>query len=115
MGYFNSSYFRWAYTATTRAKENLFCINPPKFGILGQLQPQAIEQYSERDDLFILNKEVIEFEIPFSLDTEKPFSQNIFYAVWELIKDNEINLDKIVSHLFFTLIILVKIKFQAYY
>ena len=98
MGYFNSSYFRWAYTATTRAKENLFCINPPKFGLLGQLQPQAIEQYSERDDLFILNKEVTEFEIPFSLDTEKPFLQNIFYAVWELIKDNEINLDKIVSH-----------------
>ena len=43
---------------------------------MGQLQPQAIEQYSERDDLFILNKEVTEFEIPFSLDSEKPFLKN---------------------------------------
>jgi hypothetical protein len=50
--------------------------------------------------LFILNKEVAEFEIPFSLDTKNPFLQNIFYAVWEVIKDKGINLYKIVSHPF---------------
>ncbi|WP_395075735.1 ATP-dependent RecD-like DNA helicase [Flavobacterium sp.] len=100
MGYFNSSYFRWAYTATTRAKEHLYCINPPKFGVLGNVQPKIEIQYTEREDLFTLNKEVTEFEIPFSLDTENPFLQNIFYAVWEVIKDKEINLDKIVSHPF---------------
>ena len=100
MGYFNSFYFRWAYTATTRAKEHLYCINPPKFGVLGNIQPKIEIQYIEREDLFTLNKEVTEFEIPFSLDTENPFLQNIFYAVWELIKDKRINLDKIVSHPF---------------
>jgi tRNA A37 threonylcarbamoyladenosine biosynthesis protein TsaE len=98
MGYFNSSYFRWAYTATTRAKEHLYCINPPKFGILGNLQPKIEIQYIEREDLFTLNKEVTEFEIPFSLDTTKPFLQNIFYAVWEVVKDKGINLDKIADH-----------------
>ena len=27
----NESFYRWAYTAITRSKENLFAINPPKF------------------------------------------------------------------------------------
>lgn len=100
MGYFNSSYFRWTYTATTRAKEHLYCINPPKFGVLGYLQPLIEKQYIEREDIFILDKEVTEFEIPFSLAEDKPFLKNIFYAVWELIKDKGINLDKISSHNF---------------
>lgn len=98
MGYFNSHYFRWAYTATTRAKERLYCIDPPLFGILDGKIPADEIQYTERQDLFILSKEITEFDIPFGLEKEDQFLQQIFCAVWEVIKDTGINIDKVIPH-----------------
>ena len=98
IGYSNSSYFRWAYTALTRAKHTLYPINTPNYGLLHHLGNTTEIIYKEREDIIILEKEVLEFQIPFALPSEKPFLINIFYAVWELIKDKKINLDKIANH-----------------
>lgn len=94
----NLDYFRWAYTALTRAKQKIFCINAPNQGIFSNLQLPVQDQSTERSDLFILSKEVTEFEIPSYLSFKNPFLKNIFYAVWYIIKDQGINLDNIVPY-----------------
>jgi hypothetical protein len=93
----NSTYFRWAYTALTRAKQKIFCINAPNQGIFSNLQASVQDQSTERNDLFILSKEVTEFEIPFDLVSKNSLLKNIFYAVWYIIKDEGINIDRINS------------------
>lgn len=38
-GYFHATYFRWLYTAITRASEQLLLMNPPTFHIASALKP----------------------------------------------------------------------------
>ncbi|MBQ7586078.1 MAG: AAA family ATPase [Desulfovibrionaceae bacterium] len=38
----NENYFRWLYTAITRASENLYLIDPPKYQLTSGLRPIAI-------------------------------------------------------------------------
>ena len=35
---FSKSYFRWCYTALTRCKEKLFCLNEPHIGLTDNLE-----------------------------------------------------------------------------
>ena len=39
MGYFNPEYFRWLYTAITRASGQLLLMNPPQFHVASNLKP----------------------------------------------------------------------------
>jgi energy-coupling factor transporter ATP-binding protein EcfA2 len=44
----NPDFYRWAYTAITRASSNLYCINPPYFSSfsgMGFTEPQVIKAY----------------------------------------------------------------------
>ncbi len=98
MGYFNASYFRWLYTALTRAKEVLYTLDEPHFKIGSNLIPLKIENITLRQDLIILKPEVLETELSFDLPQEQPFLQSIFYAVFDLIKDEGIKIDAIKHH-----------------
>lgn len=98
MGYFNASYFRWLYTALTRAKEVLYTLDEPHFKIGSNLKPPKIENITPRQDLIVLKPEVLETELSFDLPQEQPFLQSIFYAVFELIKNEGISIDNIKHH-----------------
>lgn len=98
MGYFNSSYFRWAYTAITRAKENLFTLNEPHFSIGTGIKPPAKINFEKRCDLIVLQPEVFETDISFFVPKENKFLQNIFYAIFELLKDEATNINNIIHH-----------------
>lgn len=52
----NEPYFRWVYTATTRAKDKLFVINPPKIKVTDKIVVHPIEQ-------------IIPFKIPIKFET----------------------------------------------
>ncbi len=95
MGYFNASYFRWLYTALTRAKEVLYTLDEPHFRIGSNLKLPKIENITPRQDLIILKPDVLETELAFDLPQEQPFLQNIFYSIFDLIKDEGISIDSI--------------------
>ena len=98
MGYFNSSYFRWAYTAITRAKKNLYTLNEPHFPIGSGIKPPTQTNFIQRQDVIVLQPYILENDISFSIPKEKPYLQNIFYAVFEILKEEAINIDNIVHY-----------------
>lgn len=69
----NESYFRWVYTATTRAKENLFVINPPKITLTDRATIHPVEPLSEQK--IPIRYETLEQDIvsPFHINTEYEF------------------------------------------
>lgn len=95
MGYFNASYFRWLYTALTRAKEVLYTLDEPHFKIGSNLKPPKIENITPRQDLIILKPEVLETELAFDFSEEQENLKAIFYAVFDLIKDEGITIEHI--------------------
>ncbi|KKK74781.1 hypothetical protein LCGC14_2880310, partial [marine sediment metagenome] len=40
----NKTYFRWCYTALTRCKETLFCLNEPQIGIFDKTKKQGFDE-----------------------------------------------------------------------
>jgi hypothetical protein len=95
MGYFNASYFRWLYTALTRAKESLYTLNEPHFRVGSNLKPPKIENVTPRQDLIILKPEVLETELAFDFSQEQENLKAIFYAIFDLIKDDGITIGNI--------------------
>lgn len=95
MGYFNASYFRWLYTALTRAKEVLYTLDEPHFRIGSNLKPPKIENITPRQDLIVLKPEILETELAFDFSDEQENLKAIFYAVFDLIKDEGITIDSI--------------------
>ena len=95
MGYFNQSYFRWLYTAITRAKEVLYTLDEPHFKIDSNLKPPKIENFTPRQDLIVLNPEVLETELAFDFSDEQEHLKAIFFAVFDLIKDEGISIESI--------------------
>jgi len=100
MGCFNSHYFRWLYTALTRAKRNLFVINEPhyKFGDTLQ-QPENID-LTPREDIIIIHPEFIDFESYFDFPDNNEISRNIFYAIFKLTKNKGVSISNIENKLF---------------
>lgn len=97
MGYLNSSYFRWLYTGFTRAKGYLFLIDEPHFTIGSKLQPPKIENIELKQDVLILDSNVLDLDVPFDFSNEAPFTKHIFLAVNEYLKDKNISIS-IIRH-----------------
>ncbi len=95
MGYFNASYFRWLYTALTRAKEVLYTLEEPHFKVGSNLKPPKVKNITPRQDLIVLKPEVLETELAFDFSDEQENLKAIFYAVFDLIKDEGITIDSI--------------------
>ena len=100
MSYFNASYFRWIYTALTRAKENLYTLGEPHFRVGSTLKQPSIENLAKRQDVLVLKSDFLETELAFDLPEEHPFLKNIFYSVFDLVKDLGLNIDGIKHHQF---------------
>ena len=95
MGYFNASYFRWLYTALTRAKEVLYTLDEPHFRIGSNLKPPKVENITPRQDLIVLKPEVLETELSFDFSENEDSLKAIFYAVFDSMKDEGIAISKI--------------------
>ncbi|WP_052123428.1 ATP-dependent DNA helicase [Flavobacterium beibuense] len=95
MGYFNSSYFRWLYTGITRAKQNLFTIGEPHFGIASNVQPPKIENIQPREDIIELNTEISETELPFDFSNQTAFVKRVYLVISECLKDENVNISDI--------------------
>lgn len=95
MGYLNSSYFRWIYTAITRAKETLYTLKEPHFHLASNLKPLPLENFKPVNDLIILKSEMVDMDTPFIFPTETPFLSLIFWAIFDLMKDDGINIESI--------------------
>ncbi len=95
MGYFNAMYFRWLYTAITRAVSNLHVVNPPKFNPLSHLNPPAVENLVFKYDLLVIDETAFNQELTFCFPEGKPFSRLVYFAVTDLLKDAGVNIDAI--------------------
>lgn len=95
MGYFNASYFRWLYTAITRAKEVLYTVNEPHFKIGSNIKPPKIENIRPLENVIVLKPEVLETELSFGFSDEQENLKVIFYAIFDLIKNEGIAIDNI--------------------
>ena len=91
-GYYSENYFRWAYTAITRAQSNLDCLNAPHFGILTQVKGQLNSGYQSADNVICVPTEAFSSEFPFDIPAQTPFLANIVYTVIDLIKSSGINI-----------------------
>jgi len=98
MGYFNPNYFRWLYTAITRTKEKLYTLNEPHFRVGSTLKPPQVSNLTTKQNLIILNGDILENEISFSLPKDQPFLKNIYYAIFDLTKDEAVCIDSIHHH-----------------
>lgn len=100
MGYFNASYFRWLYTALTRAKEVLYTLDEPHFKIGNNLKPPQIYNITPRQDLMVLKPEILETDLAFDFSENEENLKAIFYAVFDLIKDEGVSISKIEHKLY---------------
>lgn len=95
MGYCNSSYFRWLYTGITRASENLFTIDEPHFKAESNFVQTNTNNSNNTQDSIILNEELLEMEMPFDFRDENPFLKNIFLAIFDVLKESNIQINTI--------------------
>lgn len=99
VGYRNSNYFRWLYTAITRGKEKIYVINEPNLKIdTGIVQVEKRSPITYEKDMIILDRKNLPTEIPFEFPDHPEILKNIFYVVVDLIKDEEISIEKIKHH-----------------
>ena len=99
VGYRNSNYFRWLYTAITRSKEKIYVLYEPDFRIDTGIVPignVSIASYSR--DVIKLDKENLLIEIPFEFSESPEIIKNIYYVVVDLIRDENIQIEKIKHH-----------------
>ncbi|MDR3219577.1 MAG: AAA family ATPase [Dysgonamonadaceae bacterium] len=100
MGYFNASYYRWLYTALTRAKEILYTLDEPHFGIESTIKPPKTENMVTRADLIVLKSELLESAQSFNFSENQEHLKNICYVISDLIKDEGIVIESIVHYQF---------------
>jgi hypothetical protein len=95
MGYFNAQYFRWIYTGITRAKINLFTIDEPHFVVGSQLIPPKTSNFKPREDLIIIEPELLESDIPFDFLEDTSFLKNLYLVVKDCLKDENVNINNV--------------------
>ena len=97
----NSDFFRWAYTAVTRASEKLFCINPPYFTSFSEISFVGVDVQKALDELE--GKESSSIEVNYSdilpelerfgLESASLTIQNHFIKRWYILKELSIDIN----------------------
>jgi DNA-directed RNA polymerase subunit F len=103
IGKTNSDFYRWAYTAVTRASENLHCINPPKFTSFLNLEfvdiavQDAFNNYTNQsdDEIVIDINEVISHLKKFQLIDVPLTIQNHFIGRWFNLSKHYIDIESV--------------------
>ncbi len=62
IGKTNADFYRWAYTAVTRASKNLFAINPPYFSSFSEMEFIDVQVQKAFNELTGVNSDVVELE-----------------------------------------------------
>ena len=97
----NAEFYRWAYTAVTRASKKLFCINPPYFSsfygmffidINVQKAFNELTGQSSNGIEIDLNDEVLSEIDKFGLSDEPLTLQDHFIHRWHYLKDHYIDI-----------------------
>ena len=97
MGYFTESYFRWAYTALTRAKETLYALNPPDFGALTPVRSVDRSIIQPRTDLLVVAAERTKDSESLGID-DKPLRLAVYHCVADRVEDLEGEIKGIGTH-----------------
>jgi hypothetical protein len=89
-GYFNEAYFRWAYTAITRAQARLYGLNTPHFGILTATDDAADAPVEAQRDVICVPADAIVGDLGFEMPVGSLFSRALFCTVHNLIENDVI-------------------------
>jgi hypothetical protein len=89
-GYFNEAYFRWAYTAITRAQVHLYGLNTPHFGILAATNDTANVPIEAQRDVICVPADAIAGDLGFEMPVDSLFLRALFCTVHNLIENDEI-------------------------
>ena len=76
----SETYFRWVYTALTRIKKNIYCINPPNFGIFDKMKVTTT-QHVEKNVNQEVSIEVINDEAGGNFEFKNDFQKNLFKLI----------------------------------
>jgi hypothetical protein len=96
----NAAFYRWAYTAITRASKLLYCINPPSFNSFSKI---AIIDNDLKEAIKDINQNILPIEIvldnnllsvlkKFGLENATKEIQNHFIKLYDICKNNEIEI-----------------------
>ena len=96
----NSDFYRWAYTAVTRASEKLFCINPPYFTSFSEMSFVGIDVQKALSELEGKKSSSIEVNysdvlpelVKFGLESASTSVQNHFIERWYILKELSIDI-----------------------
>lgn len=95
MGYFNLSYFRWLYTALTRAKKTLYTLNEPHLSPVSTLKRSQNQNPIPKQNTIVVKPEILETNFSFDGLPNQTLLQSIFYAVHNQVKNEDINISRI--------------------
>jgi len=98
----NPDFYRWAYTAVTRASNKLFCINPPYFSSFSEMTFIDINVQNALNELKGQIKETVEINITdviqeiekFNLTSEPLSIQNHFIKTWYNLSKQNIDIQQ---------------------
>ena len=76
----SETYFRWVYTALTRIKKNVYCINPPNFGIFDKMKVTTTH-HVENNVNQEASIEVINDETGGNFEFKNDFQKNLFKLI----------------------------------
>lgn len=89
----NRAYFRWAYTAITRARETVFTLHLPEFSVVPKIH-FAKDLHADGTHIDI-PETALDQELDFTFKT--PALKAIFLACWDILKDQNVSVDAIKS------------------
>lgn len=99
MGKSNSTYFRWLYTAITRAKDKLFVINPPIYRAGSNMRKTKIQITTEVSKSIVIDNDKEENnDSKFSFDNE--FQRNLHFSILEQINELDVCIEDILHKQF---------------
>jgi hypothetical protein len=81
MNVFTPDYYRWAYTALTRAREVLFAVHPPHHAPDQPVRPYGQSLPPRPDILEIKSIQAMEYRMP-GYESDDKFLRALHYAVW---------------------------------
>lgn len=97
----NADFYRWAYTAVTRASKKLFCINPPSFSSFSKMVFVDLEVQNAFNELTDQNNESVEINLDdevlmvlekFGLQNADIALQDHFLNLWYNLKKQYIDI-----------------------
>ena len=94
MGKANPTYFRWLYTAITRAKDKLYVLSPPIYQAGSRMRKIKIQATTEVSKSIVIDNNRKEISnLQFAFDNE--FQKNLYFIITEQINKLNIRIEEI--------------------